>query len=506
MKAVLSPPGSGCLPGVPGLAPPAQQGVLALRASCLSLLICDARAGLTLAEEACDLEELHIDILSPQQAETALLARSLPGPWPAAPSRTLLRSLRRTAPACSPCKPSPCKPPDQGLACSVALTCLHLVPASALGEAAPRCELAHARSAPPAWSLSRALYAAAALRGRAAPAHFRKLHAPITATLLSQAGRPPAATRHGQRALLAVIHVGTAHARRPGRGRRCCCGWRRPRCAPATATCTYPTGAGCGRVCERELPLSEALPHDHTAPSKDPGAAQERPACTQPLATHGTQCAHTTEIHNLHHPLPPCILIVQAKKTCPAQGRLVGMQIAQPAARQGRSRRHGGRVPPAALRPLPLRPPPIRPLLSITPPRTGGDLARAGLLARCAACSCRARRRAYAAWGAARRGATAPPAACCSRRGSAARCCAPRASWCRSSRPRSRTRRPRRRARRARCSRPRTRRAAVLIVGPMCQHYKAGGRTDVASGRERLACHVRSCLCLHGGMERPVGP
>ncbi len=101
MKAVLSPPGSGCLPGVPGLPPPAQQGVLALRASCLSLLICDAGAGLTLAEEACDLEELHIDILSPQQAETALLARSLPGPWPAAPSRSLLCSLRRTAPVCS---------------------------------------------------------------------------------------------------------------------------------------------------------------------------------------------------------------------------------------------------------------------------------------------------------------------------------------------------------------------------------------------------------------------
>jgi hypothetical protein len=75
MKAVLSPPGSGCLPGVPGLAPPAQQGVLALRASCLSLLICDARAGLTLVEEECDQEELHIDILSPQQA---LLARSQP--------------------------------------------------------------------------------------------------------------------------------------------------------------------------------------------------------------------------------------------------------------------------------------------------------------------------------------------------------------------------------------------------------------------------------------------
>jgi len=384
------------------------------------------------------------------------------------------------------------------------------VPASALGEAAPRCELAHARSAPPAWSLSRALNAAAALRGRAAPAHFRKLHAPSTATLLSQAARPPAATRHGQRALLAVIHVGTARARRPGRGRRCCCGWRRPRCAPATATCTYPTGAGCGRVCERALPLSEALTRGHTAPSKDPGAAQERPACTQPLATHGTQRAHITENHitenyNLHHPLPPSVLIIQAKKPALHKGILSGCKPRnrQPAKAAGAGTAGGCPLP---LRPLPLRPPPIRPLLSITPPRTGGDLARAGLLARCAACSCRARRRAYAAWGAARRGATAPPAACCSRRGSAARCCVPRASWCRSSRPRSRTRRQRRRARRARCSRPRTRRAAVLIVGPMCQHYKAGGRTDVASGRERLACHVRSCLCLHGGMERPVGP
>lgn len=77
MKAVLSLPG-GCLPGVPGLVPPALQGVLALRASCLSLLICDPRAGLLLAEEACEQEDLHMDVLSLQQAETKLLVRAYP--------------------------------------------------------------------------------------------------------------------------------------------------------------------------------------------------------------------------------------------------------------------------------------------------------------------------------------------------------------------------------------------------------------------------------------------
>jgi len=79
-----------------------------------------------------------------------------------------------------------------------------------------------------------------------------------------------------------------------------------------------------------------------------------RAACVHSTPCHSRHAtrSHNRESHNRelqpsspsaaqrpHHP---------SQKTCPAQGHLVGMQTAQPPARQGRRRRHGGRVPPAA--------------------------------------------------------------------------------------------------------------------------------------------------------------
>lgn len=80
-KALLSSRGAqeGLWPGGPPLALPGvpmMQGVLAFKSSCLSLLICDPRGALMLAEEACEEEDVHVQILSIKQAESALLVRA----------------------------------------------------------------------------------------------------------------------------------------------------------------------------------------------------------------------------------------------------------------------------------------------------------------------------------------------------------------------------------------------------------------------------------------------